>query len=298
MGKLFLYERRKGWIRRWLLFLLAAILSALQGFGLMGSGVSPIEAGKSLLEWRDLLPHMGRLVSQAPSLLFFLLPVFLEAFQSLSVLYRTRGSASLTLSPLSWTDQIVGRFCSVMGTLGLSLGLCALWDQLLVRLVENRLGPGLGSGAGMTSGASFPWEDPAFLVAILVQGACLIALLFFVQSLGRLLLGPRGGIGRFFRPIPDLLIMLVASWGLSLGAKRLIARWPLALSLSHFQLLRWQGQPEFIPFLWAYQGPTSRASLLVGEGGLLWALPLLGLLILTLFALTASVWLAEDHIDY
>lgn len=292
MGKLFLYERRKGWIRRWILFLLAAVLSTLQGFGLMGSAASPIEAGRRLLEWRDLLPHLGRLLSQAPSLLFFLLPVFLEAFQSLSVLYRTRGSASLTLSPLSWTDQIVGRFFSVVVTLGLGLGLCALWDQLLPRLGAKLV------GRSMVGGGALPWGDPAFSVAILVQGACLIALLFFVQTLGQLLLGPRGGIGRFFRPIPDLLVMLVAGWGLSLGAKHLIARWPLALSLSHFRLLRWQGQPMLIPFLWAYQGPTTRASLLVGEGGLLWALPLLGMLILTLFALTASVWLAEDHIDY
>lgn len=218
------------------------------------------------------------------------LVLFLEAWEALGEYFGPEAGPALHLVPLSRAKEFGGRFLSVLFTAFLALTLVAGGGKM-----DRAL------GRGETAASLFSDEVLSFslVIAILVQVAFVLALLFFLQTLGRLAMGPWKKRNPSLQLLLDYVILVPLVGGLALGAEILVPRLPVVFSPASFSLQMWEPEAwtSVSRFLWTYAcRGADTVGLFEGEEGL-WALPLALVILATVLLFTASAVLAEDRID-
>lgn len=283
MWRIFTQRRRNKIGRRWIFFALALVLFlVMSGIREVISPHFPDLGGESSARFMDLLSGLP--------FLFPGLVLFLEAWEALGDYYGPEAGPALHLVPLSRAREFGGRFLSVLFTVLLSLALMAGAGQMARLLgMEGLAVPFFPEGTLTLS----------LTVAALVQAAFTLSLLFLLQTLGRLLMGPWKKRAPSLQILVDGLVLVPVMAGLTLVAEVLIPRLPVVFFPASFSL-HLMGPEAWTPtsrILWTYARVNPGAAGLFEGGEGLWAIPLALVILVTILVFTASAALAEDRID-
>lgn len=283
MWRIFTQRRRNKIGRRWILFALALVLFlAMSRIQEVISPHFPDMDGEPSARFMDLLSGLP--------FVFPGLVLFLEAWEALGDYYGPEAGPALYLVPLSRAREFGGRFLSVLFTAFLALVLMAGAGQMARLLgMEGLAVPFFPEGTLTLS----------LTVAALVQAAFTLSLLFLLQTLGRLFMGPWKKRAPSLQILVDSLVLVPLMAGLTLVAEVLIPRLPVVFFPASFSL-HLMGPEAWTPtsrILWTYARVNPEAAgLFEGEEGL-WAIPLALVILVTILVFTASAALAEDRID-
>ncbi|MDD7732261.1 MAG: hypothetical protein PT957_00730 [Firmicutes bacterium] len=283
MWRIFTQRRRNKIGRRWIFFALALVLFlAMSRIQVALSPHFPDLGGESSARLMDLISGLP--------FVFLGLVLFLEAWEALGDYYGPEAGPALHLVPLSRAREFGGRFLSVLFTVLLALALMAGAGQVARVLgMEGLAVPFFPEGTLTLS----------LTVAALVQAAFTLSLLFLLQTLGRLFMGPWKKRAPSLQFLVDGLVLVPVMAGLTLVAEVLIPRLPVVFFPASFSL-HLMGPEAWTPtsrLLWTYARVDPEAAGLFEGGEGLWAIPLALVILATILVFTASAALAEDRID-
>lgn len=283
MWRIFIQRRRNKIGRRWIFFALALVL--FLAMSRIREVISPHLLnmdGEPSARFMDLLSGLP--------FVFPGLVLFLEAWEALGDYYGPEAGPALHLVPLSRAREFGGRFLSVLFTVLLALVLMAGAGQMARLLgMEGLAVPFFPEGTLTMS----------LTVATLVQAAFTLSLLFLLQTLGRLFMGPWKKRAPSLQILVDSLVLVPLMAGFTLVAEVLIPRFPVVFFPASFSLhlMGPEAWPPTSRFLWTYARVNPEAAGLFEGGEGLWAIPLALVILATILVFTASAALAEDRID-
>lgn len=284
MWSVFIQQRRHKIGRRWIFLLLS-----------LASYVAINMARDSLLPDLYQAGRLGEIPATLLSLLTYLpagclgLLLLLEAWEALGDFYNPQPGPVLHLTPVSIPTHFGVRLLSALFT-----GLLAL----LLLGEGGRLGQLMGWAEGAVPFYSARVLSPVFLVSALLQLAFYLSLLFFIQTLGQLVRGPRKKAIQAFQLPLDYLILAPVAAGLTFAVELVVQILPIVFNFRDFALEEW-GKSAWLStsrLFWTYAGNMATDPSLSQEG--LWMIPLVLILFVGILLFTGTCALAEDRVDY